>query len=414
MIYAVWYARMAQGIIAQDSSIDYTILYIYMHHTRDHASLYVYIIVAGIGDTGTSQYANAINIHMQQPKSQHQHFQQAPTYPNVHTHNANTHTHTHRPPYGNGPQTFYPQQQPPQPPGQGNYYPYQHQNQHKHPERMYHSSAGSNCLQQGFHDGSEGSRLPSRYPGPGGASTANTFYNLNTSADLRSSISSIGSDGTAVSVESGSYPLGSGSSNSNTNNSHSPPSHLAMSMSGSLHSQHRPNTLWQQNTHTQMNLRNTYPPPSHASMRGHTHTHTQAAPALDANVKVNTNAAFLDVSMNTYLPKINMSYTGNNNSNGSSNININSSGSHSHIPIRKSGSKEDPTKATKPEPQESPNSKASYKAFYKAFCQIEAQSSDDAIMFAKEEMEKISPKVKWRLYLDVGDINKRINRVDEV
>jgi hypothetical protein len=76
-------------------------------------------------------------------------------------------------------------------------------------------------------------------------------------------------------------------------------------------------------------------------------------------------------------------------------------------------SKEDPTKTSRQEQVESPNSKASYKSFAKQFALKEAISVDDALRFAQEEAVKVPPKIKWRVYIDAADLLKRNYRFDE-
>ena len=79
--------------------------------------------------------------------------------------------------------------------------------------------------------------------------------------------------------------------------------------------------------------------------------------------------------------------------------------------VRKS--KEDPTKTSRQEQVESPNSKAIYKAFSKQFCQKESVSVEAALRFAHEEAVKVPQKIKWRIYGDAADLLRRNNRYED-
>jgi hypothetical protein len=77
-------------------------------------------------------------------------------------------------------------------------------------------------------------------------------------------------------------------------------------------------------------------------------------------------------------------------------------------------SKEDPTKFSRQDQVESASSRAAYKAFSKVFAQKEAVSVDDALQYASEAIITMPEDIKWRIYVDAGDLMKRHNRMSKV
>ena len=248
------------------------------------------------------------------------------------------------------------------------------------------------------------------------------------SPSVRSSISSIGSDNT--SVESGGGPgltrslspplphqMSSGVSQqhhkqqqqqhrSMTNNNNN---RLYLSV-GSMSSAPNSGNLISMTNLTNNHLRNTFPPPSshflHNSGRG-----------FDASsgftIPTNTSLDLSTVSNSKYFTALplhpNNNHTGMAYTNNTTSAGVASGVASGH----RRYNKEDPTKATRQEQVESPNSKASYKFFFKQFAQKEAISVEEALRFAQEEAVKISPKIKWRVYLDAADLLRRNNRFED-
>jgi hypothetical protein len=70
--------------------------------------------------------------------------------------------------------------------------------------------------------------------------------------------------------------------------------------------------------------------------------------------------------------------------------------------------------AAKQDFMESPRSKAAYKDFLKHFRSKEKDSPDDARRFALDALPQMPENAKWRVYLELADLAKRHNLIQEV
>jgi len=62
---------------------------------------------------------------------------------------------------------------------------------------------------------------------------------------------------------------------------------------------------------------------------------------------------------------------------------------------------------------DSPTSNMKFKQFYRGFKQFEKEGYKEASSFAIENLETLPEKVHWRVYLELADLAKRENRIDE-